>query len=247
MSEPDGVELMILVERVVRPLLAPHSRLMTLRQELLAHVEQIHAEEIENGSAPAVALARTQERFGNPDEIRRHLQLTVPLHERFSSWFESLFRKRPGESDSAFAIRCGLKVGGLHFVLLFAAILALSIIQWRSITDYIPGFMALLCLTFAVDSALVTGLTQWVVKPYLIAEHKTIAPKGRLIAGTAFVALCLSVSFLGLVAWSTTDAGLMLRTVVLSVAASATVFPTVCLAYVRERLAAQPWLSLDIT
>jgi hypothetical protein len=86
MKEPTRTHLKIMVERAVRPVPVGTTRKLRIREELLAHVTAVFEEEVTRlGDEPA-ALQRTQERFGNPDELAGQLLKSVPakdVSERF--------------------------------------------------------------------------------------------------------------------------------------------------------------------
>ena len=102
-------ELMVLVERAVRPVQANGWRKMKMRQELLAHLTAAYEEEVTRvGDAPA-ALAQAALRFGNPAELTRNLQASVPFIERVlftpipgTRWTEGLDRRVAGRPRPVF-------------------------------------------------------------------------------------------------------------------------------------------------
>ena len=79
-------ELMIQVERAVRPVQASPARKRRMRQELHAHLTGIFEEEKARGDDEPLALARALQRFGDPAELTRELQASVPLPDRWEGW-----------------------------------------------------------------------------------------------------------------------------------------------------------------
>ena len=75
--------LKIHVERAVRPLCASPLRKDRMREELLAHLSGIYEQECERLGACPEALARAQERFGDPAGLSKALQEAVPWLEKF--------------------------------------------------------------------------------------------------------------------------------------------------------------------
>jgi hypothetical protein len=73
-------ELMIHVERIVRPVCATQRRKLTMRRELMAHLETTLAEEEQRDRAGA--LDRAKKRLGDPLELTRQLQASVPFYQR---------------------------------------------------------------------------------------------------------------------------------------------------------------------
>lgn len=75
-------QLMIHVERIVRPLRATESRKLRMRRELLSHLKNAFDEEIAGGADASTALVKAKERLGNPTELTQQLQQAVPTLER---------------------------------------------------------------------------------------------------------------------------------------------------------------------
>jgi hypothetical protein len=75
-------ELMIHIERIVRPVRAVASRKLRMRRELLAHLQSAVDEEMAGGADESTAIKQAVERLGNPLELTKQLQLTVPRAER---------------------------------------------------------------------------------------------------------------------------------------------------------------------
>jgi hypothetical protein len=78
----DSDDLMIHVERIVRPVRGFAGRKLRMRQELLAHLQAAVAEEREARTTDATALARAKARLGDPAELTLSLQASVPRAER---------------------------------------------------------------------------------------------------------------------------------------------------------------------
>jgi hypothetical protein len=83
-------ELKIVVERVVRPVVAPRNRRKAMRRELLAHVSEVFAEERDRAGDDATALERTKQRFGDSPALTAELQQSIPTLQRAASRWESL-------------------------------------------------------------------------------------------------------------------------------------------------------------
>jgi hypothetical protein len=80
---------MVHVERIVRPVAAFEPRKLRMRRELLAHLQQAVEEERGNadGNEPA-SVERAMRRLGEPAELTRQLQQSVP-------WIERLLMVKP--------------------------------------------------------------------------------------------------------------------------------------------------------
>ena len=123
MSTTGPRELMVLVERVVRPLRVPLVRRKRLRAEFLEHLQSRYAEELAIDGDPTGALARTRESFGDPDALVAELRQTVRWWEPWlCSSAESLAQRRQ-ESTFRYVARVMVR-----YVLMMAVLLALPLI-----------------------------------------------------------------------------------------------------------------------
>lgn len=109
-------ELMVHVERAVRAVPASPARKRRMRQELLAHLTNLVEEEKARGADEQEAIARALQRFGDPTELSRDLQASVPRVERWLGRLANGFLRRPGESG----LRHGARMAALTAVLLSA-------------------------------------------------------------------------------------------------------------------------------
>ena len=73
-------ELMIHVERIVRPLRGDLSKLR-MRRELLAHLQAAYDQERSAGRSPDDALAEAKRRLGDPASLATELQASMPWYE----------------------------------------------------------------------------------------------------------------------------------------------------------------------
>jgi hypothetical protein len=78
MNDPSLTQLKIIVERAVRSVPASTFCKRKMREELLAHVNGVFEEEFARLGDESSALARTNERFGQPAELAAQLQASVP-------------------------------------------------------------------------------------------------------------------------------------------------------------------------
>lgn len=107
MNETTTRQLMVAVERAVRPVQAGPARKQRMREELLAHLIGLYQEESRNPGGPEDALARATRRLGVAAELEFQLQRSVPRAERVVGYIEELLRFRPGESTARRATRLG--------------------------------------------------------------------------------------------------------------------------------------------
>ena len=75
-------ELMIHVEKIVRPVRATQRRKLQMRRELLAHLQAALEEERAGRADEVAALAAAKARLGEPADLTRSLQRSVPRLER---------------------------------------------------------------------------------------------------------------------------------------------------------------------
>ena len=76
-------ELMIHVERIVRPVWATSRRRLHMRQELLGHLQgALNEERRRFPDDESAAIEAAKRRLGEPDDLTRQLQRTVPWLER---------------------------------------------------------------------------------------------------------------------------------------------------------------------
>jgi hypothetical protein len=128
-------EFMVHVERAVRPVRAESAQKFKMRRELLAHLTCIYEEELARRSDPAAARVEALRRFGDPAALTRELQGSVPVLERILhtpipalSWMttiQQLNSRRPGESESHYAVRSAVRQG----ILLTCAAVPFGIIR----------------------------------------------------------------------------------------------------------------------
>jgi hypothetical protein len=107
MSEAIERELKVVVEQTVRPVRATLNRKSRMREELLAHLESIFAEESRKPGGEQAALLAAKRRFGEPSELAEQLQQTVPWWDRCCSILENL-GYQPSES--------AWRLAGKHFL-----------------------------------------------------------------------------------------------------------------------------------
>jgi len=108
MNESTLLKLKVIVERAVRPVEATIYRKRKMREELLAHVTGVFEDELPRCGDEASALIQVEKRFGDPSELARKLQETVPTIDRVEFLVSRLIAPRDGESALRRAIRFGI-------------------------------------------------------------------------------------------------------------------------------------------
>jgi len=81
MNESTPIQLKMIVERAVRPVRASTSRRRKMREEFLAHVTAVFAEESAKSGDERAALEQTEQRFGKPAQLANELQEAVPVSD----------------------------------------------------------------------------------------------------------------------------------------------------------------------
>ena len=160
------------VERIVRPIRASGWRKNTMREELLGHLTQKVEAAVEGGASVEEAQVAAFEQLGDPDEVRRALQASVPVVQRFMFaplpgthvagwWFcviveNRWFDKKEGESAVHYALVRTAFVSALSALALVApAVLVLpgermSIGLGRAALVFLAGLVAGTVATFLV-------------------------------------------------------------------------------------------------
>ena len=82
MNDTTHKALMVEVERAVRPVQASQARKLRMREELLAHLTTIFEDEAARCGDEQAALDQARKRFGDPRELAKELQQTVPISNR---------------------------------------------------------------------------------------------------------------------------------------------------------------------
>jgi hypothetical protein len=124
MSAEHPRELMVLVERVVRPLPLPLARRMRARRELLEHLQMTYDEELARDADAQAALVRVQDRFGDPQNLSLELQATIRPWEFWQARSQVMLAQQPGTSTAWYALRMAFSVG-LLLAFLFGVAFAL--------------------------------------------------------------------------------------------------------------------------
>jgi hypothetical protein len=112
------IELMKIVERTVRPLSSSTPRKRKMREELFAHLTSIYEDELSRTGDSGAAFAAAARRFGEPAELAREFEASLPVHERVSYWMERLVAYRAPESAARYSLRMACHTFALLAVIL---------------------------------------------------------------------------------------------------------------------------------
>ncbi len=170
MSDSAKRELMVVVERAVRPVRASIYRKRRMREELLEHLSAVFDNEMELQSDIPTALERAKRRFGDPAKLTEELQQAVPWWDRMRSVC-NIVRLEPCDSL-------------LHFfakltVLLLATLLAFMLVMWPAMELVVlPSIVAggemenMRGIIFVLVGIGATGMF-FVVLPFIIVSAVT--------------------------------------------------------------------------
>ncbi len=134
MNDDISFGLKVMVERAVRPVVAPRARKKAMREELLAHVNEVFADELAKSGDDKAALARTRERFGASDTLTAELQRSVSAWQRAATRVERL-DWLDGEPIWMLAWR-HLLISVLSFAVVFLAIVPTVYFRGRDTLDF---------------------------------------------------------------------------------------------------------------
>jgi hypothetical protein len=110
------------IERIVRAVKASVKYKRKTREEMLAHLTAIYVEELEAGHSQIEAQEIAAQRFGDPSELSRELQTSLPASEKIAWLFEYWLAWRPGES----VVRMMSRTSLLSFVIILLIALMLT-------------------------------------------------------------------------------------------------------------------------
>lgn len=192
MNESSLTQLKIIVERAVRTVRASTLNKRKMREELLAHVSGVFEEEFAHLVDERAALERTALRFGNPGELKEHLQQAIPkmdATERFFDWASF----QPGETVLRRAVRYVVLIES--YALLF--LLAIWILSGQ--THGLPtGIVRYIGSVLLGVGYLVLSLT---ILEYWIRQSLLAVPRALWLKPVLVLAVLNIVPILGLSMW----------------------------------------------
>jgi hypothetical protein len=236
------------VERVVRPLHAEFERKMRMREELLALIEQIYGEELARADSTPAALERTLDRFGDPAELSRELQATVPRREIWGTWLDRRLARGAQESALRYALRLAALLA-LLFVLVTAVAEGLLFATRGSGLDGIQVKLVAALVGMATLNALaIVLLGDW----YCRSVEQNSFPLWRvtrLWLGAILVVATLTlagISIMALIGGSLREVAWAARHWLTSSPAVIAVYVGVSMLIASQRRRLRPWKQLEI-
>lgn len=236
-------ELMIPVERAVRPLIASHRRKLRMREELYQLISDRYEDRLAAGESESAALRQAVTSFGDPASLSEQLQQTVPRREYWSArWDRFLFsaQSTPTWRD---ALRSGFLLAAP--VAVWLAILP-AVVVWirqdRTVLQVWPVFAAL-ALAMGINTMVVSWLAPRTVQRMLAGNRLGIF-RDLLVVACVFALTYLGLQLAGNVAWAA-SAGW--RLVLGAWAAAAIVYPGLCWLVSVEHRQRDVWERLPLS
>ena len=156
-------ELTEAVERAVRPVNARPARKRRMRQELLGHLTAAYEEERARLGDDRLALNQALGRFGDPADLTRELQASVPRLERvlYASVGSDRFDRRLKAAlygTGAAPRRDAVLLAGLLAGLTFAMLVLLPLVKVAGGKDWSAAFVPWDVMAVLTGHAFVSGL-----------------------------------------------------------------------------------------
>jgi hypothetical protein len=132
MNDATQIELRKLVERVVRPIVAMRASKRTMREELLAHLSAVFADELTVTNDETAALESTRRRFGEAAQTTRDLQSSISTYQRVCARLERYTQPmwEPGDTLARLMGRYAAQFG-VNLAILLPLMLALTALAPR--------------------------------------------------------------------------------------------------------------------
>jgi hypothetical protein len=243
------IELMKIVERSVRPVRATMVRKRKMREELFAHLSAAFEEELVRRGDPKSALEHAARRLGEPRELARELEDSLPGYERLSAFVERWFQYRPSESVARYCVR----QSGYSFCMLSAifAMVTLGVYLRYGWIDAVQStarvFGAMILLTPPLQ--LVVGWAVIKMRDAMFGALGSRKSPGRVLALGMLIAVAAELYLMGVAALARLDMSVGLEAArvggVISVVA-AIAFGAVAYYTGRETIRDTQWALLDI-
>ncbi len=198
-----------IVEIAVRSTRASVTRKRIIREELLAHLAFTVEDELSREDDCISAMEEAARRFGDPAELGRELEATLPPAARIAGSLERRFGWRPPES----AARLSLRLGAQAFCLI-ATVCMLLVAGVALLDGWQPHGINTLWLTFTLlvvvpPWQLASALLYFKMRDSLLGAYWTRKSLTKAIVLNSLIALVTLGSVLGfgaVAAWDVTGA-----------------------------------------
>jgi hypothetical protein len=200
MSEYTRNELFRLAECTVHPLRASLSRKLRIRTELFEHLETIYEDEFKQLRNEQAALAQVRARFGDPTELSRETQKSLPPSEPLRYFLEQQCWK-PGESVWHFLgkhLCSAVVVWGIGLLLTILLLLMAPNIEVRHLRSTVRMITSMAIVLTVFSTTIILSLTQFSRSLHSNDKSKT---RWQTVARCG-VQFLLTPTILVLVVWS---------------------------------------------
>ncbi len=238
-----NTSLMIAVERIVRPIVAPRDRKQRMREELYAHIDSIYKEEFEKSGDEAAACTTATVRLGEPEIVRAELQGTVPFWKQTLIRGDQMFGRKPKEPRLRYSIRISIMALVFSAVMYLGAFgLGILVSQQISLLEMIP-WIFYMPLVFSWNFFVIAMCAQPFLEPQGVLEKK----RGVVLAGLIFGASAAATELLLLnpFTWDQPPIGLFLLPTIAFIAGWGMFVLVVSLIRI-EKQQSIPWETLEL-
>lgn len=241
-------ELMIHVERAVRPVRAALVTKMRMREELYALLHDIYEQEQAAHADDAQSVAAAIERFGSAARLTDELQQSVPRHEVCEAAIDRAIMRRENEGIVRHAARLA-GVTCLYLAVLGPVAFGIRIMLVERPVDATSFILASLLMALAVFGAFTVTLLGHLLFR-CIQQTRNVASWLGIVGIPLLTGLLVLASIPMLVAATTGE--LQPALTMVNVTAPVAVFgillmPAVALLAAREQRKVEPWQALVLT
>jgi hypothetical protein len=163
--------LMIAVEEIVRPIHAPLTKIIRMREELYCHLEAIYNEELVKLDDEEAALQSAINRLGDSDTIRAELRTSIPRWNQILCKYFQYILRQPGEHRVRYAVRFGLVYALLLAVLLLVPVVITSALSGKGQQHPGASFFVLLAFVMGWNSFVAILCAQPLIERKDITRH----------------------------------------------------------------------------
>jgi hypothetical protein len=235
-------ELMIPVEKAVRPLCGSHSRKLRMRQELYSLIEDRYRAILAEGFAEDEARQRAIAAFGDPQLIRDELQRSIPRSERMLKRIDRFLLPESRHPSLFQAIRCGVwfSLPLAIWLIVTSGVLAI-VVSKPTIFALWPTYLTLAGI-FGINGGLLYWLGTRCVT-HILSRHWTPVLLSGLLAG-AVLSVSLAVLYWVASPFFLVNGGWIRLLTAFPVTMGMFVF--VCWQAALEQRQQEPWLALEL-